>query len=90
MLGTKAAIPFHKFVCPNCHNIPQGQQWMNSNETRRKSLTLYMPNYSLLHLRFLNHPHVSSKFSIPVMKQLGFEHLLFEFYLLLCSDSPHF
>ncbi|XP_052747387.1 beta-1,4-glucuronyltransferase 1 [Bicyclus anynana] len=33
MLKNKTAIPFHKFVCPNCHNIPQGQQWINSSET---------------------------------------------------------
>lgn len=36
MLANKTAIPFHKFVCPNCHNIPQGQQWMNASETTRK------------------------------------------------------
>ncbi|VVC89570.1 unnamed protein product [Leptidea sinapis] len=35
MLANKTAIPFHKFVCPNCHNIPQGQQWMNAVETNR-------------------------------------------------------
>ncbi|XP_013166937.1 PREDICTED: beta-1,4-glucuronyltransferase 1 [Papilio xuthus] len=33
MLIKKTAIPFHKYVCPNCHNIPQGQQWMNAAET---------------------------------------------------------
>lgn len=33
MLANKSAIPFHKFVCPNCHNIPQGQQWMKAPET---------------------------------------------------------
>lgn len=36
MLANKTAIPFHKYVCPNCHNIPQGQQWMNKEETSRK------------------------------------------------------
>ncbi|CAH4017042.1 beta-1,4-glucuronyltransferase 1 [Pieris brassicae] len=35
MLANKTAIPFHKFVCPNCHNIPQGQQWMNAAETNQ-------------------------------------------------------
>ncbi|XP_045504649.1 beta-1,4-glucuronyltransferase 1 [Colias croceus] len=35
MLTNKTAIPFHKFVCPNCHNIPQGQQWMNAAETNQ-------------------------------------------------------
>ncbi|KAJ0181064.1 hypothetical protein K1T71_003149 [Dendrolimus kikuchii] len=33
MLLNKTAIPFHKFVCPNCHNIPQGIQWMTAKET---------------------------------------------------------
>lgn len=33
MLRNKTAIPFHKFVCPNCHNIPQGKQWMAAPET---------------------------------------------------------
>ncbi|OWR48595.1 N-acetyl lactosaminide beta-1,3-N-acetyl glucosaminyl transferase [Danaus plexippus plexippus] len=35
MLANKTAIPFHKFVCPNCHNIPEGQKWMNTPETNR-------------------------------------------------------
>ncbi|XP_028169577.1 beta-1,4-glucuronyltransferase 1 [Ostrinia nubilalis] len=35
MLANKTAIPFHKFVCPNCHNIPQRQQWMTANETNQ-------------------------------------------------------
>ncbi|XP_063373122.1 beta-1,4-glucuronyltransferase 1 [Cydia amplana] len=33
MLKKKKAIPFHKFVCPTCHNIPQAQQWMSASET---------------------------------------------------------
>lgn len=41
MLAKKTAIPFHKFVCPNCHNIPQGQQWMTANETNRKYLLFF-------------------------------------------------
>lgn len=35
MLKKKTAIPFHKFVCPNCHNIPQAAQWMSAKETTR-------------------------------------------------------
>ncbi|XP_004928565.1 beta-1,4-glucuronyltransferase 1 isoform X2 [Bombyx mori] len=35
MLAKKTAIPFHKFVCPNCHNIPQGVQWMTAPETNQ-------------------------------------------------------
>lgn len=38
MLANKTAIPFHKFVCPNCHNIPQGKQWMTTRETNRMYL----------------------------------------------------
>ncbi|KAJ2946527.1 hypothetical protein O0L34_g12581 [Tuta absoluta] len=38
MLSTKTAIPFHKFVCPSCHNIPQAQQWMNAKETNQMSV----------------------------------------------------
>ncbi|XP_053600989.1 beta-1,4-glucuronyltransferase 1-like [Plodia interpunctella] len=33
MLEKKIAIPFHKFVCQTCHNLPQGQQWMKAPET---------------------------------------------------------
>ncbi|KAI8429696.1 hypothetical protein MSG28_000264 [Choristoneura fumiferana] len=33
MLKKQTAIPFHKFVCPNCHNIPQAAQWMSAKET---------------------------------------------------------
>lgn len=35
MLKNKTAIPFHKFVCPNCHNIPQSTQWMSAHETNK-------------------------------------------------------
>ncbi|XP_026725856.1 beta-1,4-glucuronyltransferase 1 [Trichoplusia ni] len=35
MLANKTAIPFHKYVCPNCHNIPQGNQWMTTLETNQ-------------------------------------------------------
>lgn len=33
MLANKTAIPFHKYVCPDCHNIPEGQHWMKATET---------------------------------------------------------
>ncbi|CAG9783138.1 unnamed protein product [Diatraea saccharalis] len=35
MLTNKTAIPFHKFVCPDCHNIPERQQWINAKETNQ-------------------------------------------------------
>ncbi|XP_022821529.1 beta-1,4-glucuronyltransferase 1-like [Spodoptera litura] len=33
MLKNKTAIPFHKYVCPTCHNIPRGNEWMAKPET---------------------------------------------------------
>ncbi|KAL4706828.1 hypothetical protein ACJJTC_010062 [Scirpophaga incertulas] len=35
MLAKKTAIPFHKYVCPDCHNIPQRQQWISAPETNQ-------------------------------------------------------
>lgn len=32
MLKKKTAIPFHKYVCPTCHNIPNGKEWMAAPE----------------------------------------------------------
>ncbi|XP_021198369.2 beta-1,4-glucuronyltransferase 1 [Helicoverpa armigera] len=32
MLRNKTAIPFHKYVCPTCHNIPHGKEWMTTLE----------------------------------------------------------
>ncbi|XP_065336056.1 beta-1,4-glucuronyltransferase 1-like isoform X5 [Cloeon dipterum] len=28
MLASKDAVPFHKHVCPNCHNVPKAAEWM--------------------------------------------------------------
>ncbi|XP_059483078.1 beta-1,4-glucuronyltransferase 1-like isoform X2 [Neocloeon triangulifer] len=28
MLKNKDAVPFHKHVCPNCHNVPKAAEWM--------------------------------------------------------------
>jgi hypothetical protein len=28
MLGEKTAIPFHKYVCADCHRIPKAQEWL--------------------------------------------------------------
>ncbi|XP_045110967.1 uncharacterized protein LOC123504487 isoform X2 [Portunus trituberculatus] len=28
MLEKKEAIPFHKFVCPKCHNVPMSKEWL--------------------------------------------------------------
>lgn len=33
LLKKKTAIPFHKKVCSNCHNIPNMTEWINANET---------------------------------------------------------
>lgn len=33
MLKTGKAIPFHKKVCPGCHNIPKSKEWQEAAET---------------------------------------------------------
>ena len=33
MLNKGTAIPFHKKLCPGCHNIPKSKEWMASPET---------------------------------------------------------
>ncbi|XP_049820480.1 beta-1,4-glucuronyltransferase 1 [Aethina tumida] len=33
MLGNGTAIPFHKNLCPSCHNIPKAKEWQNADET---------------------------------------------------------
>lgn len=30
MLGNKSAIPFHKYVCSDCHRIPRAKEWMTT------------------------------------------------------------
>ncbi|KAI4459830.1 hypothetical protein MML48_6g00018602 [Holotrichia oblita] len=33
MLRNGTAIPFHKKVCPGCHNVPKSKEWVSTNET---------------------------------------------------------
>ncbi|CAL4171404.1 unnamed protein product, partial [Meganyctiphanes norvegica] len=33
MLKRGSAIPFHKFVCPQCHKVPGMREWAESNNT---------------------------------------------------------
>uniref|UniRef100_A0A1I8P9Q9 Beta-1,4-glucuronyltransferase 1 n=1 Tax=Stomoxys calcitrans TaxID=35570 RepID=A0A1I8P9Q9_STOCA len=33
MLKTKAAIPFHSFVCKSCHLVPDQDKWLAANKT---------------------------------------------------------
>ena len=33
MLKKRTAIPFHKYVCENCHRIPQQEKWMKQTIT---------------------------------------------------------
>ncbi|KAL0276523.1 UNVERIFIED_CONTAM: hypothetical protein PYX00_004080 [Menopon gallinae] len=33
MLKKGQAIPFHKQVCPGCHNVPRSKEWMETPET---------------------------------------------------------
>lgn len=30
MLANETAIPFHKHVCPHCHTVPKGQEWIKA------------------------------------------------------------
>ncbi len=30
MLKNGTAIPFHKYVCPNCHTIPKQKEWLKA------------------------------------------------------------
>lgn len=30
MLKNGSAIPFHKKVCPGCHNVPKSKEWQNA------------------------------------------------------------
>lgn len=33
MLANGTAFPFHKKLCPGCHNVPKSKEWMAANET---------------------------------------------------------
>ncbi|KRT82049.1 hypothetical protein AMK59_4316 [Oryctes borbonicus] len=33
MLQNGTAIPFHKKVCPGCHNVPKSKEWQTAKET---------------------------------------------------------
>lgn len=33
MLSNGTAIPFHKKVCPGCHNVPKSKEWQTARET---------------------------------------------------------
>jgi hypothetical protein len=33
MLKNGTAIPFHKKLCPGCHNIPKSKEWVTTPET---------------------------------------------------------
>lgn len=34
MLRNGTALPFHKKLCPSCHNVPQSKEWQAANETQ--------------------------------------------------------
>ncbi|KAF6211349.1 hypothetical protein GE061_011861 [Apolygus lucorum] len=34
MLKNGTAIPFHKKVCPGCHNVPRSKEWLRANATQ--------------------------------------------------------
>lgn len=33
MLNNGTAFPFHKKLCPGCHNVPKSKEWQSANET---------------------------------------------------------
>lgn len=33
MLANGTAIPFHKHVCPDCHTVPKGNEWIKVSGT---------------------------------------------------------
>lgn len=33
MLTNGTAFPFHKKLCPGCHNVPKSKEWQTANET---------------------------------------------------------
>ncbi|KNC24560.1 hypothetical protein FF38_00067 [Lucilia cuprina] len=33
MLKTSMAVPFHKFVCSNCHLVPNQKEWVKANDS---------------------------------------------------------
>lgn len=35
MLKTKMAIPFHSYVCKNCHVVPEQDKWVEANVTHK-------------------------------------------------------
>jgi hypothetical protein len=34
MLKNGSAIPFHKKVCPGCHNVPHSKEWLQANSSQ--------------------------------------------------------
>ncbi|TMW51803.1 hypothetical protein DOY81_003102 [Sarcophaga bullata] len=38
MLNTSMAIPFHKFVCANCHKVPKQNDWLKANDSDKLSV----------------------------------------------------
>ncbi|KAF2881262.1 hypothetical protein ILUMI_24907 [Ignelater luminosus] len=34
MLVNGTALPFHKKLCPGCHNVPKSKEWKEANETK--------------------------------------------------------
>lgn len=34
MLLNGTALPFHKKLCPGCHNVPKSKEWREANETK--------------------------------------------------------
>nr|XP_027207266.1 beta-1,4-glucuronyltransferase 1-like [Penaeus vannamei] len=49
MLKRGAAIPFHKFVCPQCHKVPGMREWADSNATESVNVVMVAKRHPPFH-----------------------------------------
>ncbi|XP_037799563.1 beta-1,4-glucuronyltransferase 1-like, partial [Penaeus monodon] len=49
MLKRGSAIPFHKFVCPQCHKVPGMREWADSNATESVNVVMVAKRHPPFH-----------------------------------------
>ncbi|XP_042868945.1 beta-1,4-glucuronyltransferase 1-like isoform X1 [Penaeus japonicus] len=49
MLKRGSAIPFHKFVCPQCHKVPGMREWAESNATESVNVVMVAKRHPPFH-----------------------------------------
>ncbi|XP_064097760.1 beta-1,4-glucuronyltransferase 1-like isoform X2 [Macrobrachium nipponense] len=49
MLKRGSAIPFHKFVCPQCHKVPGMREWAESNATDSVNVVMVAKRHPPFH-----------------------------------------